>query len=241
MESIVVEDLHKRFGKNYVLKGINLKVRSGEITAILGPNASGKTTLIKCILGLVIPNRGKITVMGEDARKGVEYRRFIGYMPQIARFPENLTVSELLNLVKDIRSQPADEGRYLDLFGLHKFLNTPLGVLSGGTRQKVNATLAFMFDNSIYILDEPTVGFDPLASTNFKDELLRLKGKGKSIVFTSHIMSEVEELADRVVFLLGGVIHFDGTPSQFKEQTGESTLERAIARLMKEAGVENGV
>lgn len=241
MESIVVEDLHKRFGKNYVLKGVNLKVRSGEITAILGPNASGKTTLIKCILGLVIPNRGKITVMGEDARRGVEYRRFIGYMPQIARFPENLTVSELLNLVKDIRSQPADEGRYLDLFGLHRFLNTPLGVLSGGTRQKVNATLAFMFDNAIYILDEPTVGFDPLASTNFKDELLRLKGKGKSIVFTSHIMSEVEELADRVVFLLGGVIHFDGTPSQFKEQTGEGTLERAIARLMKEAGVENGV
>ena len=241
MERIVVEDLHKRFGKNYVLKGVNLKVRSGEITAILGPNASGKTTLIKCILGLVIPNRGKITVMGEDARRGVEYRRFIGYMPQIARFPENLTVSELLNLVKDIRSQPADEGRYLDLFGLHRFLNTPLGVLSGGTRQKVNATLAFMFDNAIYILDEPTVGFDPLASTNFKDELLRLKGKGKSIVFTSHIMSEVEELADRVVFLLGGVIHFDGTPSQFKEQTGEGTLERAIARLMKEAGVENGV
>jgi len=241
LESIVVEDLHKRFGRNRVLKGINLNIRAGEITAILGPNASGKTTLIKCILGLVVPNRGRITVMGEDVRRGVGYRRYIGYMPQIARFPENLTVSELLNMVKDVRSQPANEERYLTLFGLHKFLNTPLGVLSGGTRQKVNATLAFMFDNSIYILDEPTVGFDPVASTNFKDEVFRLKGMGKSVVFTSHIMSEVEELADRVVFLLNGVIHFDGTPSQFKERTGESTLERAIARLMKEVGVENGL
>ncbi len=241
MESIVVEGLHKRFGRNHVLKGIDLTIRSGEITAILGPNASGKTTLIKCILGLVIPNRGRVTVMGEDVRKGVEYRRYIGYMPQIARFPENITVSELLSMVKDVRSQPADEERYLELFGLHRFLNTPLGVLSGGTRQKVNATLAFMFDNAIYILDEPTVGFDPVASTNFKDEVFRLKERGKSVVFTSHIMSEVEELADRVVFLLGGVIRFDGTPHQFKERTGESTLERAIAKLMREVGVENGV
>ncbi len=241
MESIVVEDLYKRFGRNEVLRGVNLKVRPGEITAILGPNASGKTTLMKCILGLVIPTSGKITVMGYDTSKGVGYRRYIGYMPQIARFPENLTVMELINMVKDIRGKEANWEYYVNLFGLEKFLDRPLSVLSGGTRQKVNTTLAFMFDNAIYMLDEPTVGFDPVASTHFKDEVIKLKKAGKSIVFTSHIMSEVEELADRVVFLLNGKVHFDGTPSRFKEQTGESTLERAIARLMKEAGVEDGV
>ncbi len=236
-----IEDLHKRFGRNRVLKGVNLRIKKGEITAILGPNASGKTTLIKCILGLVIPTSGRITVMGYDTRRGVEYRRLIGYMPQIARFPENLTVRELINMVKDIRGEGASEEYYINLFGLERFLDKPLSVLSGGTRQKVNATLAFMFDNAMYILDEPTVGFDPVASTHFKDELIKLKNRGKSIVFTSHIMGEVEDLADRVVFLLGGRIRFDGTPQQFKEQTGENTLERAIARLMEEAGIENGV
>ncbi|NPA80502.1 MAG: ABC transporter ATP-binding protein [Thermotogae bacterium] len=241
MERVVVRGLYKRFGKTKVLEGIDLTVGEGTVVAILGPNASGKTTLIKCILGLVVPNRGKIVVMGEDIRSGVEYRRYIGYMPQIAKFPENLTVRELLNLVKDVRDQPSKEEYYIDLFGLHPFLDRPLGVLSGGTRQKVNATLAFMFGSDILILDEPTVGFDPVASTHFKDEVLRLKDEGRTVLFTSHIMGEVEEMADRVVFLLNGKIYFDGTPNEFKVKTGEKTLERAIAKLMKEARVEEGV
>jgi len=241
LERVVVRGLYKRFGKTKVLEGIDLTVGEGTVVAILGPNASGKTTLIKCILGLVVPNRGKIVVMGEDIRSGVEYRRYIGYMPQIAKFPENLTVRELLNLVKDVRDQPSKEEYYIDLFGLHPFLDRPLGVLSGGTRQKVNATLAFMFGSDILILDEPTVGFDPVASTHFKDEVLRLKDEGRTVLFTSHIMGEVEEMADRVVFLLNGKIYFDGTPNEFKVKTGEKTLERAIAKLMKEARVEEGV
>jgi len=240
LERLRVENLHKYFGRNKVLKGVSFTVGEGEIIAVLGPNASGKSTLIKCILGLVIPTKGRIFVMGEDVRKGVEYRSRVGYMPQIARFPENLTVGELLSLVEDVRGRKASADRYIELFSLQPFLDKPLGILSGGTRQKVNATLSFMFDNDVYILDEPTVGFDPVASTHFKDEVLHLRDSSKTVLFTSHIMSEVEELADRVIFLLNGVIHFDGSPLQLKSNTGERTLERAIARLMREVEIENG-
>ena len=152
---ITIENLHKSFGKNKVLKGIGLDIDQPGILAVLGPNGSGKTTLIKSILGMVIPDQGKIFFDGKNIAGGWQYRNQIGYLPQIARFPENLTVSELLSMVRDLRDRQANDQKLIEIFGLKLFLQHRLRNLSGGTRQKVNLMLTFMYDSPVMILDEP--------------------------------------------------------------------------------------
>lgn len=229
---MIVKDLHKAYGKNQVLKGVDLELQPGMITAVLGPNGSGKTTLIKSILGMVIAQKGEIIAGGMSTGRDWHYRRDIGYLPQIARFPENLKVRELIAMVKDIREQEGDPKELSALFHLGPFMNKPLRHLSGGTRQKVNILLAFMFDSKYYILDEPTAGLDPLALTHFKDILLREKQKGKAILMTTHIVHLVEEMADEVVFLLEGKIYFRGGVKQLKEKYQGGSLEKAIANIL---------
>jgi Cu-processing system ATP-binding protein len=231
---VEIDGLEKAFGALKVLNGVDLSIKGGEITAIVGPNAAGKTTLIKCIVGLVLPDAGDIRIQGVSIRGRWEYRQHIGYMPQVPRFPEHLSLYELIRLVRGIRGvhAKADAG-LLQGFGLDAVLHRPLRVLSGGMRQRVNAVLALLFDPDILILDEPTAGLDPIASSRQKDRILAERSRGKAIVVTSHVMSEVEELADRVVFLLEGQIGFDGTPETLRTQTGEPKLERAIAQLMQ--------
>ena len=233
---IEIKNLKKFFGKSEVLKGINLSIESGKVTAIVGPNGSGKTTLIKSILGLVKPTYGTIVVDGENIHNNFVYRNKIGYMPQIARYPENLTANELLSLVKELRST-ADAGssELIKSFKLSDEVEKPFKNLSGGTKQKVSAVIAFAFDPKIYFLDEPTAGLDPVSSSFFKDLVLKEKQNKKTIVLTSHIMSEVQELADEIVFLLEGEIRFKGTIESLLRDQNETKLERAIAELMSEA------
>jgi Cu-processing system ATP-binding protein len=229
---ITIENLHKKFGKVSVLKGLNLEINSGGIFAVLGPNGSGKTTLIKSILGMVIPEKGNIIIDEEQILKTHLYRNSINYLPQIASFPANLTVIELLQMVKDIRSKPSNETRLIELFDLKPFLKQKLGNLSGGTKQKVNLVLAFMFDAEIIILDEPTTGLDPISLIRLKKIIQEEKQKGKTILITSHIMSFVEEVSDEIVFLLDGKIYFKGSITKLKEQTSQSDLEHAIANIL---------
>ena len=233
---IEIKNLKKNFGKSEVLKDINLSIESGKVTAIVGPNGSGKTTLIKSILGLVKPTYGTIVVDGENIHNNFVYRNKIGYMPQIARYPENLTANELLSLVKELRST-ADAGssELIKSFKLSEEIEKPFKNLSGGTKQKVSAVIAFAFDPKIYFLDEPTAGLDPVSSSCFKDLVLKEKQNKKTIVLTSHIMSEVQELADEIVFLLEGEIRFKGTIESLLRDQNETKLERAIAELMSEA------
>lgn len=157
---IEIKNLTKKFGKLVVLDGLDLDIKSGGIFAVLGPNGSGKTTLIKSILGMVIPNSGEITIDNTSVLKQWEYRNEINYLPQIANFPANLTVVELIEMVKNLRPKKSNENELITLFGLTPFLNQKLGNLSGGTKQKVNIVLTFMFDSSLIILDEPTNGLD---------------------------------------------------------------------------------
>ncbi len=231
---IEIKELSKSYGKLDVLKGVSLKIPTGSVTAILGPNGSGKTTLIKSMLGLVKPDAGSIYFDGEKINGSVEYKRRIGYMPQIARFPENLTVAEILRMVKDLRSAETDydEALYHD-FHLSRELAKPIRALSGGTRQKLSAVVAFLFRPKILFLDEPTAGLDPLSSSRLKDKILREKANGRTFVLTSHVMSEIEELADRLVFLQDGNIFYNGELQQMIHQTGEQKLERAIARILE--------
>jgi Cu-processing system ATP-binding protein len=229
---IEIKNLSKKFGKLTVLDQLDLNIHKGGIFAILGPNGSGKTTLIKCILGMVIPDSGNVLLQNESVLKKWSYRNDINYLPQIANFPANLTVIELLEMVKNLRPKQPSEARLIDLFGLQPFLDKKLGYLSGGTKQKVNLVLTFMFDSSLYILDEPTNGLDPVSLIRLKALIAEEKTKGKTILITTHIMSLVEEIADEIVFLLDGNIYFKGSVSSLKEMTKEKNLEHAIAKII---------
>ncbi|NOZ45968.1 MAG: ABC transporter ATP-binding protein [Chlorobi bacterium] len=228
---INIKNLNKSFGKNEVLKGFNLSLVTPGIISILGPNGSGKTTLIKSILGMVIPNSGDIYVNDINIKNNWNYRSLIGYMPQIANFPENLTVKELFNMIKDLQGGLGDEKPFVDLFKLSAHLNKKLGNLSGGTKQKVNFTLTFINDKPIYILDEPITGLDPIALIQVKKILKQEKEKGKTILITTHIMSLVEELSDMIIFLLDGKIYFKGTIKELKEKYTENNMEQALAKI----------
>jgi len=234
---IEINNLHKKFGKLTVLEGLGLEIKSGGIFAILGPNGSGKTTLIKSILGMVIPNKGDIKIDGKSVLRQWNYRNEINYLPQIANFPANLTVNELLLMVKNLRPKKAKEKGLITLFGLEPFLDKKLGNLSGGTKQKVNIVLTFMFDSDLIILDEPTTGLDPISLIHLKEIIQKEKEKGKTLLITTHIMSLVDEIADEIVFLLDGNIYFKGSVSQLKTQTNQTSLEHAIANLIAKENV----
>ena len=234
---IEIKNLHKKFGKLTVLDGLDLSIKSGGIFAVLGPNGSGKTTLIKSVLGMVIPNAGDILINGASVLKQSDYRNEINYLPQIANFPANLTVNELIEMVKNLRPKDASEHHLIELFGLTPFLTKKLGNLSGGTKQKVNIVLTFMFDSDLIILDEPTTGLDPISLIHLKEIIQKEKAKGKTLLVTTHIMSLVNEIADEIVFLLDGKIYFKGSIPELKAQTKQDDLEHAIANLMTKENV----
>ncbi len=226
---IEIDNLSKRYGRNPVLSSLELELGSGRIYAILGPNGSGKTTLIKCLLGMVVPDSGEIRIEGEPIGGRWRYRNRISYLPQIANFPGNLTVVELIRMIEDLRRSEADSATLVSRFKLEPHLNKKLNALSGGTRQKVNLVLAFMFDSPLLILDEPTTGLDPAALIRLKEMIRSEKERGKTILITTHIMQIVEELADEVIYLLEGEIRFKGGIRQLKQETGQKTVEHAIA------------
>jgi Cu-processing system ATP-binding protein len=233
---IRIESVRKRFGDLEVLKGVDLAIERGRITAIVGPNGSGKTTLIKMLLGLVKPDGGRITWENVVLNGDCHYRQRIGYMPQIVRFPENLSGRELLAMISDVRSRPrldtSIDAELIDAFSLEADLDKPFRTLSGGTRQKVNAALAFRFRPELLILDEPTAGLDPVAARALKQKVRRERENGRTVIITSHNMAELESLADDVAFLLEGRVRYRGTLDALKHETEEPDLEGAIARMM---------
>ena len=230
---IEITKLTKRYGAQEVLRGVDLRIARSRVTGIVGPNGAGKTTLVKMLLGLSHPTSGEIRVDGTVVNGDERYRARIGYMPQIARFPENLTASELFAMLRDLRGDSGDlDEEMLNRFQLEPHLDKPLRVLSGGTRQKVNACLALLFRPSLLLLDEPTAGLDPLSSATLKDKIQALRADGVTVVVASHIMSELEELCDDVAFLLDGVVRYVGPVSQLTAMTRQANLERAIAALM---------
>jgi Cu-processing system ATP-binding protein len=229
---IKIQGLNKHYNKNHVLKDINLNISDPGIYAILGPNGSGKTTLLKSIIGLVNPEKGDIMVNGINVKDTPLYRNKISYLPQVARFPDNLLVSEVIKLIKDIRNQAADELQLVELFQLGPEMKKKLGNLSGGTRQKVNMLLGFLFDSPVLILDEPTNSLDPVSLTKFKKMIIEKKQQGKIIIYTTHIMSFVEEFSDKIILLLDGRIIFVGDLQGILRDTGERSLENAIVHLV---------
>ncbi len=230
---IEFKDVHKKYGKLEVLKGVSFTIKDGGIIAILGPNGSGKTTSMKSFLGMVVPTKGDILFNGKSIKNQWAYREQISYLPQIANFPNNLKVKELIAMIKNIKKLPCKDQELIELFGLQKHLNKSLGNLSGGTKQKVNLVLTFMVDVPYLVLDEPTSGLDPIAILALKKLILREKEKGKTILITSHILSFIEELSDEILFILEGNIYFRGTPQELLTTTDKDNFQEAIAELLK--------
>ena len=231
---ISVQQIHKKFGKLEVLKDFNLEFESGKSYALMGPNGSGKTTMIKIILGMVIPNAGDILVKGKSIKGSYSYRSDIGYMPQIGRYPDNIKIGQLFSMMQDMRPEIKEYDMALATeFGLMAMLDKPMHTLSGGTRQKVSASLAFMFCPDILILDEPTAGLDPIAVEILKNKIIQEREKGKLILITSHILSELDELTNHAIYIHEGKIFFNDTTESLKDITGESKFTTAIARLME--------
>ena len=230
---IEFKDVHKKYGKLEVLKGVSFTIKDGGIIAILGPNGSGKTTSMKSFLGMVVPTKGDILFNGKSIKNQWAYREQISYLPQIANFPNNLKVKELIAMIKNIKKLPCKDQELIELFGLQKHLNKSLGNLSGGTKQKVNLVLTFMVDVPYLVLDEPTSGIDPIAILALKKLILREKEKGKTILITSHILSFIEELSDEILFILEGNIYFRGTPQELLTTTDKENFQEAIAELLK--------
>lgn len=232
---IRIENLSKSFGKLQVLKEVNLEFGSGEVICLIGPNGSGKTTLIKCFLGLVIPDSGKILFRDKNILGSWNYRNEVGYMPQIGRFPEQMKVRQVFQMMKDLRGDSGGlDDDLLRIFSLDEIMEKRMGFLSGGTRQKVSAALAYLFKPSILVLDEPTAGLDPISSERLKSKILSEREKGKLTLITSHNMTEVEELADKVIFIVEGKIQFNKSVDQIKEEAKESRLGKALALVMED-------
>jgi Cu-processing system ATP-binding protein len=231
---IQVQSIEKRFKKLQALQKINVTFRQGQVISLIGPNGSGKTTLIKAILGLMKPDSGQIIFNGVAISESTEYRNNIGYMPQIGRYPDNMKIGQVFDMIKNMRSavQQLDEYLY-HRFELDKLRDKPMRGLSGGTRQKVSAALAFLFNPEVLILDEPTAGLDPIASEILKEKILIEKAKGKLILITSHILSDLEELTTDVVYLQDGKLVFYKAIGELYELTGEEKLSRAISYIMK--------
>ncbi len=234
---IQIENINKSFGKIRVLNNISANFEQGQSIAILGPNGSGKTTLIKTLLGMVVPDNGEIYFDGKSIKNAFKYRNNLGYMPQIGHYPPNLKISQLIDMMVDIRNSKKEsvqlDEELIESFHLKDIYNKRLGTLSGGTKQKVSAALAFLFNPKVLILDEPTAGLDPLSCEILKAKIQLEKFKGKLILITSHIMSDLEELASHIMYLYEGEMQFFKELEQLKDEMGEQRLNKIISILME--------
>lgn len=237
---IRIEHLKKSYRNIQALDDINLYFSKGQAIALIGPNGSGKTTLIKCLLGLVHPDQGNIFIHTQPISHNPEYRRRIGYMPQIGRYPDHMKVGQLFNLIKDLRKTDLSQLDYelYEEYNLFKLFDQRMHTLSGGTRQKVSAALAFLFNPEILILDEPTAGLDPLSSELLKRKIVSDRAKGKLILITSHILSDLEDLCSHVVYLEEGKLIFFKDLGSLQAETKEQRLSKAIAQVMKNASIK---
>jgi Cu-processing system ATP-binding protein len=232
---IEIKNISKKFGKLEVLQDINLTFAKGECIALIGPNGCGKTTLIKSILGMVLPDKGSIEFNGKSVLGEYLYRENIGYMPQIGRYPDTMTVGQIIDMIKKIRNtdKPLDED-LLHAFEIEKMFDKQMRTLSGGTTQKVSAVLSFLFNPEVLILDEPTAGLDPLASEILKEKIIKEKEKGKLILITSHLLSELDDLVTEIIFMQDGKVHFHQKVAVLKAETKEDKISKAIAKILKE-------
>ena len=233
---IEVKNLTKKFGKFTALDDLNLSFTNSKSIALIGPNGCGKTTLIKSILGLNVIETGDILVDGKSVKDDYRYRQDIGYMPQIGRYPENMSIGQTIKMIKDTRkiSETHLDIELLENFELEKMYDKKMGTLSGGTTQKVSAVLAFMFDPKVIILDEPTAGLDPLASELLKNQIIKEKNRGKLIIITAHLLSELDDIVSEIVFMNEGKIIVQQSVTDLMTERKSEKISESIISILKE-------
>lgn len=229
-EVLKLEHVHKKFGQKEVLRDINFSVNSGEIIGYIGSNGAGKSTTIKIILGLIDDYEGDIYVFGENIKGQIDYKRKIGYVPEISDMYDNLTANEYISFIGmlyGIDSQDAvSKGKeMMSVFGIEDAINGRIHTFSKGMRQKLSIITGMLHNPDILFLDEPLGGIDANSVLVFKEILHSLKKVGKTIFYSSHILEVVEKLSDRILLLNEGNIVIDGTVGEVMNKQSDSSLE----------------
>ena len=232
---ITIKNLNKSYGKQQVLHDINLTLEQGQCIGFVGPNGCGKTTLMKCILGLVTPQSGEVLVNGMNVQENQSYRQHIGFMQQNSCFPENMSVRETFRTIQDVRGTNTGLDKELyDAYEIESIAEKKTKTLSGGTSQKVNAALAFLFNPDILILDEPTASLDPLAANILKEKIV--KEKNKLVFITSHILSELEGIVTHIILMEEGHILFFKPVDQLLKESQQDNVSQAVMYYLKKSG-----
>ena len=242
--TIQVRNLTKKFKDFVAVNDVSFDIERGETFALLGPNGSGKTTTLKCLVGLTLPSGGRITIDGLDiSRNGREAKRLMSYLPQRLNFSDQLTGREVLEFfcrLRRIPSQRIEETLKSPDFHFNGFFDKPVGEFSGGMSQRLGLAVACLPDAPVLILDEPTVSLDPNGAIQFREFLASLKRQGKTIVFSSHMLPDVEQLADRVAIMVGGRLVALQSIAALRDELMSSarmrvTVERQGSRLCEAA------
>ncbi|EQA46896.1 ABC transporter, ATP-binding protein [Leptospira broomii serovar Hurstbridge str. 5399] len=226
---IDIRNLEVSYGKSKVVKDVSFRVEGGNILSIIGPNGSGKSSLIKSIIGLVKPSSGSIFFENVSRSAQTRAEGSIGYMPQSPSFPKNLTILELVDFFKKL--EPFDEETFSEMYenlGLRSQEDKKIGSLSGGTKQKVNILQCFSSKKDIYLIDEPTASLDPYVSHILKELLRSKKKEGALLIFSTHILAEVEDVADRFLLLSDGSLLIDESPKEFLRKSGFESLQLSL-------------
>ncbi|HPZ89455.1 MAG TPA: ABC transporter ATP-binding protein [Flavihumibacter sp.] len=227
------QSISKKFGRLPVLNEVSLTLEKGNCIALIGPNGCGKTTLIKSLLGMVIPDKGDILFNGQNIKGQEKYRSQIGYMPQIGRYPDNMRIGQVIDMIKQIRPSSDLDNDLYKQFDMATMTDKRMRTLSGGTIQKVSATLAFLFRPPVLILDEPTAGLDPIAAEILKEKIIAARNNGSLVLITSHVLSELEGLVNRLVFMQDGKVLLHEDIETLKATTRQSTIAKSITALLK--------
>jgi len=239
---IVVDHIHKSFGKFVAVKDLSFTVKRGQIVGLLGANGAGKTTLIQMLLGLLTPTSGKISIFEMDPQKQrVEILERCNFSSAYVALPYNLKVAENLSVfaglygVKDAKNKI---NHLLEMFAISHLKDRMTGRLSSGESTRLNLVKAMLNDPEVLFLDEPTASLDPDIADKVRKLLASYKKeKGTTVIYTSHNMRDVTELCDRVIFIRGGEILTDGTPDQLVEQFNESSLEDVFIKVARDGDI----
>jgi len=233
---IEFREFEKSYKDIHAVKALNLSVNAGETFALLGPNGSGKSTLIRALAGLHKPSSGKVIVNGQDINgKSHKAGNSIAYMPQRVALPGHLTARELLTFFAGLRGADADSvDSALDFVSLSQDADRYTMEFSGGMLQRLGLAVAFLVDVSIFILDEPTLNLDPVGVDCFRTKIKQLKERGTTIIFSSHILQDAIQLADRIGILVDGRLVGIETMSEFRDMLTQETVVRVVLETMSD-------
>ena len=241
---IQARNLHKRFGDVIAVEDVSLDARDGEVTCLLGPNGAGKSTTVRMLHGLVRPDSGTVSIDGLDAvSQSQEVRRRIGVLPDALGLYPRLTAVENIEYFGRLHGMGSDAlaeriESLVDLLDMHRIRSRRTDGFSQGERMKVALARALVHDPQNVLLDEPTNGLDVMSTRAVRRLIHRLRDQGRCILFSSHIMQEVEALCDRIIVIARGRVVADGSATELRRQTGTATLEDAFVALAEQPSRE---